>query len=33
MDKLQRKFEAINGYELDSRIDKILPELGFAARR
>jgi ATP-binding cassette subfamily F protein 3 len=29
MDKLQRKFEAINGYELDSRIDKILPELGF----
>jgi ATP-binding cassette, subfamily F, member 3 len=31
MDKLQRKFESLNGYELDSRIDKILPELGFQA--
>ncbi|CAN1213344.1 ABC-F family ATP-binding cassette domain-containing protein [Tumidithrix helvetica PCC 7403] len=29
MDRLQRKFEAMNGYELESRIDKILPELGF----
>ncbi|MEE3718700.1 ABC-F family ATP-binding cassette domain-containing protein [Tumidithrix elongata RA019] len=29
MDRLQRKFEALNGYELESRIDKILPELGF----
>ena len=31
MDRLQRKFEALNGYELESRIDKILPELGFVA--
>jgi ATP-binding cassette, subfamily F, member 3 len=29
MDRLQRKFEALNGYELESRIDKILPDLGF----
>jgi ATP-binding cassette, subfamily F, member 3 len=29
MDKLQRQFEGLNGYELESRIDKILPELGF----
>lgn len=29
MDRLQRQFEALNGYELESRIDKILPELGF----
>jgi ATP-binding cassette subfamily F protein 3 len=29
MDRLQRRFEALNGYELESRIDKILPELGF----
>ncbi len=29
MDRLQRQFEAIHGYELDARIDKILPELGF----
>ncbi len=30
-DKLNRAFEALNGYELESRIDKILPELGFTA--
>lgn len=29
MDRLQRRFEALNGYELESCIDKILPELGF----
>ncbi len=29
MDKLQRRFEALNGYELESQIDKITPELGF----
>ncbi|MEM6425154.1 MAG: ABC-F family ATP-binding cassette domain-containing protein [Cyanobacteria bacterium P01_D01_bin.128] len=29
MDKLQRKFEALNGYGLDARIEKILPEMGF----
>lgn len=29
MDRLQRQFEGLNGYELESRIDKILPELGF----
>ncbi len=29
MDRLQRRFEALNGYELESSIDKILPELGF----
>ena len=29
MDRLQRKFEDCNGYELESRIDKLLPELGF----
>ncbi len=29
LDRLQRQFEALNGYELDSRIDKILPEMGF----
>lgn len=29
MDKLQRKFEALDGYGLDSQIEKILPEMGF----
>jgi ATP-binding cassette subfamily F protein 3 len=29
MDKLQRRFEAMDGYGLDSRIEKILPEMGF----
>jgi len=29
LDRSQRKFEALNGYELESRIEKILPELGF----
>ncbi|MFN5139850.1 MAG: ABC-F family ATP-binding cassette domain-containing protein [Pseudanabaena sp.] len=31
MDRLQRQFEDHNGYELESRIDKLLPELGFNA--
>jgi ATP-binding cassette subfamily F protein 3 len=31
MDKLQRRFEAMDGYGLESRIEKILPEMGFAA--
>ncbi|HEY9617211.1 MAG TPA: ABC-F family ATP-binding cassette domain-containing protein [Microcoleaceae cyanobacterium] len=30
MDRLQRLFEAMDGYTLDARIEKILPELGFA---
>ena len=29
MDRLQRLFEAMDGYGLESRIEKILPELGF----
>ncbi|MEN9222158.1 MAG: ABC-F family ATP-binding cassette domain-containing protein [Thermostichus sp. BF3_bins_97] len=29
MDRLQRQFEGLHGYELDARIDKILPEMGF----
>jgi ATP-binding cassette subfamily F protein 3 len=29
MDRLQRQFEALDGYGLDSRIEKILPEMGF----
>ncbi|MDJ0679683.1 MAG: ABC-F family ATP-binding cassette domain-containing protein [Xenococcaceae cyanobacterium MO_167.B52] len=29
LDKLQRKFEALDGYNLESQIDKILPEVGF----
>lgn len=29
MDRLQRQFESLHGYELDARIDKILPEMGF----
>ncbi len=30
MDKLQRRFEALEGYALESKIDKILPDLGFS---
>jgi ATP-binding cassette, subfamily F, member 3 len=29
LDRWQRKFEALDGYGLDSRIEKILPEMGF----
>ncbi len=29
MDRLQRQFEALNGYNLEAQIDKILPEVGF----
>lgn len=29
LDKLQRRFEALDGYGLETRIDKILPEMGF----
>ena len=29
LDKLQRKFEGLDGYGLDARIEKILPEMGF----
>jgi ATP-binding cassette, subfamily F, member 3 len=29
MDKLQRQFEALDGYGLEAQIDKILPEMGF----
>ena len=29
MDRLQRQFEALNGYNLEAQIDKILPEIGF----
>jgi ATP-binding cassette, subfamily F, member 3 len=29
MDKLQRHYEALNGYALEAEIDKILPEMGF----
>ena len=31
LDKLQRKFEALDGYTLDAQVEKILPEMGFAA--
>ncbi len=31
LDRQQRKFEALHGYELESRIEKILPEMGFEA--
>ena len=30
LDKLQRQFEALDGYTLESRIEKILVEIGFA---
>lgn len=30
LDRQQRKFEALDGYGLDARIEKILPEMGFA---
>lgn len=29
MDRLQRRFEALDGYGLESQIEKILPDLGF----
>ncbi|MEB3331129.1 MAG: ATP-binding cassette domain-containing protein, partial [Synechococcaceae cyanobacterium] len=29
--ELQSRFEALHGYELDARIDRLLPELGFSA--
>lgn len=29
MDRLQRQFEALDGYGLESRIEKIFPEMGF----
>ena len=29
MDRLQRQFEALDGYGLEAKIDKILPEMGF----
>jgi ATP-binding cassette subfamily F protein 3 len=31
LDKLQRRFEGLGGYGLESQIEKILPELGFEA--
>ena len=31
LDRQQRKFEALDGYGLDARIEKILPEMGFTA--
>ncbi|MDG2616093.1 ABC-F family ATP-binding cassette domain-containing protein [Thermoleptolyngbya sichuanensis XZ-Cy5] len=31
LDWLQRKFEAMDGYGLEAKIEKILPEMGFAA--
>jgi ATP-binding cassette subfamily F protein 3 len=30
MDRLQRQFEALDGYGLDAQIEKILPEMGFS---
>ncbi|MEP0752594.1 ATP-binding cassette domain-containing protein [Trichocoleus sp. Lan] len=30
LDRLQRQFEALDGYGLDARIEKMLPEMGFA---
>ncbi len=30
LDRLQRRFEALDGYGLESRIEKILPEMGFS---
>jgi ATP-binding cassette subfamily F protein 3 len=29
LDRLQRQFEALDGYSLDARIEKMLPEMGF----
>jgi ATP-binding cassette subfamily F protein 3 len=29
LDRLQRRFEALDGYGLDTKVEKILPELGF----
>lgn len=29
LDKFQRQFEALNGYNLETQIEKILPEMGF----
>ena len=29
LDRLQRQFESLHGYELEARIDKVLPEIGF----
>jgi ATP-binding cassette subfamily F protein 3 len=29
LDRLQRKFEALDGYALEAKIEKILPEMGF----
>jgi ATP-binding cassette, subfamily F, member 3 len=31
MDKYQRQFEAMDGYGLETRIDKLMPEMGFSA--
>jgi ATP-binding cassette subfamily F protein 3 len=31
LDKLQRKFEALEGYTLETQIEKILPEMGFSS--
>ncbi|MEC4986413.1 MAG: ABC-F family ATP-binding cassette domain-containing protein [Oscillatoria sp. PMC 1068.18] len=31
LDKLQRQFEALDGYGLEAQIEKILPEMGFAS--
>ncbi len=31
MDKYQRQFEALDGYGLETRIEKLMPELGFSA--
>lgn len=31
LDRLQRKFEAMDGYGLEAKIEKILPEMGFSA--
>jgi ATP-binding cassette, subfamily F, member 3 len=31
MDKYQRMFEAMDGYGLETRIDKLMPEMGFSA--
>jgi ATP-binding cassette subfamily F protein 3 len=29
--RLQSRFEGLHGYELDARIDKLLPTIGFSA--